>query len=444
MSETSVDSLTAASGTDGRHRHTPLTDRTIKALSPKVAPFDIRDGGQPGLVLTVLPSSRKQFTVRYRFQGKQRRLLLGEYPSTSLAEARKRARRAQTSVDDGRDPAGERQAAKAKRTDTVSALVDDYLAKHARKFKRSAGEDARILSVEVLPRWGDRSVRELTRRDVRALIERKAEQAPIAANRLLAVVRKMLNFAVDHEWIDANPAARVDKPSPEQSRDRVLSPEEVRRVWRVLSNLAKTSDKPAPGRKRAKGAKEDPLCPVSAPVAALLKTRLLLAQRGGEVTRMRWADVDLESRWWTIPAADTKNGQPHRVPLVDDAVEIIHAQEPDEKKRGVYVFTGNGEATMLHRAKKAPAAIARVLGIDFRGHDLRRTAATHMAEAGVPREHISFVLNHVDGGSRATKIYDRYSRDNEKRVALEKWARRLKAILEDQPTPVVVAFPKHA
>jgi hypothetical protein len=67
-----------------------------------------------------------------------------------------------------------------------------------------------------------------------------------------------------------------------------------------------------------------------------------------------------------------------------------------------------------------------------------------MAEAGVPREHIAFVLNHVDGGSRATKIYDRYIRDNEKRAALEAWGRRLTAILEDKPTSTVLPFTKHA
>src|SRR5262249_47296059 len=180
-------------------------------------------------------------------------------------------------------PAGERQAAKAERTDTVDALVTDYLSKHARKFKRSADEDARILTVEVLPRWGDRSVRELARRDVRALVERVAERAPIMANRPLALVRKMLNFAVDHDWIDANPASRVEKPAPEHSRDRVLSPDEIRRVWRILSNFPTTADKPAPGRRRAMGTPEDPLCPISAPLAALLKVRLLTAQRGGEV-----------------------------------------------------------------------------------------------------------------------------------------------------------------
>src|SRR3954462_10651312 len=103
-------------------------------------------------------------------------------------------------------------------------------------------------------------------------------KVPVMANRVLAVVRKMLKFAVDHDWIDANPAARVAKPAPERSRDRVLTEEELRRLWRVLSHLPMTSDRPAPGRKRAKGKSDDPLCPVSARLAALLKVRLLTAQ----------------------------------------------------------------------------------------------------------------------------------------------------------------------
>jgi integrase len=414
---------------DARHRHAPLTDRAIRSLSPKSTPIDVRDGGQLGLVLTVLPSGRKQFSVRYRFQGKQRRLLLGEYPAVTLAVARKRARSAQSAIDDGRDLAGERQAAKAVRTDTVGTLAEDYLKKHALKFKRSAAEDKRILDVEVLPRWRDRSVRELTRRDVRALVERIAERAPIMANRVLAVVRKMLNFAVDHDWIDANPAARVAKPAPERSRDRVLSEQELRRLWRVLSHLPTPAERPAPGRKRAKGKADDPLCPISAPLAALLKVRLLTAQRGGEVARMRWADVDLKAGWWTIPAEHTKNGQPHRVPLAPDALELIRSQKPSEDDEIEHVFAGVGGAALLHRAKKAPAAIAGVLDIDFRGHDLRRTAATFMAAAGIPREHIGHVLNHVEGGARATRVYDRYAYDREKQIALETWGRALHSIL---------------
>src|SRR5689334_15697908 len=93
--------LTESQVTNQR-QHPPLTDRGIRALRAKETPVDVRDGGQPGLVLTVLPSGRRQFTVRYRFRSKHRRLLLGEYPSVTLAEARKRARKAQSAIDDGR------------------------------------------------------------------------------------------------------------------------------------------------------------------------------------------------------------------------------------------------------------------------------------------------------------------------------------------------------
>jgi integrase len=417
--------------------HDPLTDPTIRALKPGTTPIDVRDGETRGLILTVLPSGRKQFCVRYRVRGKQRRLVLGNYPGLSLAKARKRARDAQSDVDGGRDVAAEKQAAKLARTDTVEALAKDYLEKHARKFKKSADQDERIIDVEILPPWRSRSVRDLTRRDVRVLVEKVAERAPVMANRVLATVRKMLNFAVDHDWLEANPAARVQKPSPETSRDRVLSDDELRRLWRILSHFPTSEQKPAPGRKRAKGGDDDPLCPVSPALAALLKVRLLTAQRGGEVARMRWADLDLDAGWWTIPSEDTKNGEPHRVPLTADAVALIKAQLPEkDEDRGDYVFTGRGGATVLDRAKKAPSAVRKALGedfTDFRGHDLRRTAATNMAAACVPREHISAVLNHVEGGPRATAVYDRYSRDKEKRIALETWARTLAGVIEQTP-----------
>jgi hypothetical protein len=99
-----------------RVQQDPLTDSRLRSLAAGAIPIDVRDGEMRGLVVTVLPSGRKQFTVRYRYQGKQRRLLLGEYPALSLAKARKRARSAQTEIDDGRDPAAERRAAAAERT----------------------------------------------------------------------------------------------------------------------------------------------------------------------------------------------------------------------------------------------------------------------------------------------------------------------------------------
>jgi len=316
--------------------------------------------------------------------------------------------------------------------------------------QRGRVEEERIVNVEILPRWKDRSVRDLTRRDVRALVEPIADRgSPIMANRTLAVVRRMLNFGMRRDWLEGNPAALIDKPGRERSRDRVLTDDEIRRLWRLLSRQPTTEERPAPGRTRARGTADDPICPVAPAMAAAIKMRLLTAQRGGEVIKMRWQDLDLKTGWWTIPAEDSKNGQAHRVPLVSEAITLLKARQKERERRqsddessredraeSEYVFVGSG-ASVRDRAKKAAARIAGVLKIDFRGHDLRRTAATKMAEAGVPRHHISAVLNHVEGGARATRVYDRYSYDNEKRAALKIWARRLHTILKRQGAKVL-------
>jgi len=98
-------------------------------------------------------------------------------------------------------------------TDTVAALVTEYIAKQVRVKQRGRVEEERIVNVEILPRWNDRSVRDLTRRDVRALVEPIADRGrPIMANRTLAVVRRMLNFGMRRDWLEGNPAALIDKP----------------------------------------------------------------------------------------------------------------------------------------------------------------------------------------------------------------------------------------
>jgi integrase len=430
----------------------PLTDRVVKSIQPPGKSLDVRDGST-GLVLTVLASGRKQFSIRYRFRGKQRRLMVGEYPSVSLAEARKRARQAFAAIDNGRDPVAEQKAAKARPTDTVEELAKEYVKKHVRVKQRGWKEEERVLNVDVLPFWKDRSVRELTRRDVRALVAPIVDRgSPIMANRVLAVVRRMLNYGIRNDWLEANPASLIDKPGREVSRERVLTDDEIRRVWQLLSRQPTTAERAAPGRKRATGTEDDPVCPIAPAMAAAIKMRLLTAQRGGEVTKMRWRDLDLERGWWTIPGEFAKNGRAHRVPLVPEAIAVIkeqqqkkdanaknHTRNDGDEDDDAFVFVGSG-ASIRDRAKKAPARIARTLNIDFRGHDLRRTAATKMAEAGVPRHHISAVLNHVEGGPAVTRVYDRYSYDAEKRRALETWARTLFAIIEQPESGKLLPF----
>jgi len=355
-------------------------------------------------------------------------------------------------IDDGRDPPANRTPRKRARPDTVAPLVTEYVAKHIRVKQRGWKEEERVLNVEVLPSWKDRSVKELTRRDVRALVAPIVDRgSPIMANRVLAVVRRMLNYGIRNDWLDANPASLIDKPGREVSRERVLTDDEIRRLWRLLCRQPTTAERAAPGRKRSKGTPDDPICPVAPALADAIKMRLLTAQRGGEVIKMRWQDVDLEKGWWTIPGEFAKNGHAHRVPLVRDAIALIKAQQKDDNDQpegddestgddqSEFVFVGSG-ASVRDRAKKAPSRIARVLKFDFRGHDLRRTAATKMAEAGVPRQHISAVLNHVERGASVTRVYDRYSYDAEKRRALETWARKLRAIVKQSEPGKLLPF----
>jgi integrase len=431
-----------------QHVRDPLTDSQIRGFAPGLVKYEKRDGFSRGLILVIYPSGAKQWSVRYRAHGKQRRLILGEFPKMTLAAARREADKYRPSLRDGQDVAVARRAAKAAPGDTVGALAEAYLARHAKPNKKDGGDgDDRTLRVDVLPFWQDRSVRELTRRDVVRLVDRVIERgSPIMANRVLAVVRKMLNFAVDHGWLDANPAARIPRPTREISRDRVLTDDEVRAVWHLLGRFPATHEKRAPGRPAAThNADGEPFCPVSAPLAAAFKVRILTAQRGGEVIAMRWRDLDLAAAVWTIPGAVTKNGVAHRVPLTPDALALVEAQRPTDEhgapvktpKPDALVFVGSG-ASLADRHKKAPTAIATALGIaDMTGHDFRRTAASRMAEAGVTREHISRVLNHVDGGPRATAVYQRYDFDKEKRAALDVWARVLDRIVN---AGEVVAF----
>jgi integrase len=114
---------------------------------------------------------------------------------------------------------------------------EQYL-KHAYKVKRTAAEDERMLNRDVLPKWGDRSVRSITRRDVRDILERVVDRgSPIAANRLLEVVRRMFNWGIQHDWLAGNPAAQIEKPGVEQSRDRVLTNDEIRALWSLLGRF---------------------------------------------------------------------------------------------------------------------------------------------------------------------------------------------------------------
>jgi integrase len=359
----------------------------------------------------------------YRFNRRQRRLTLGTFSATSLADARELAREALRSVEKGHDPAVEKAAARD--ADTFAELAHEYLEKYAKKEKKSWEEDERVINRELLPTWRHSRARDISRRDVRALIESIADRgAPILANRTLALIRKIYNVGIERDIVESNPCHLLKRPSPERSRDRVLTDDELRRVWNSLEG-------------------QDPL------IRALFRLRILTAQRGGEVRQMKWADVDLDAGWWTIPAEISKNKLAHRVPLNPQAKRILSElreyqdrrlgqinagrkkkrQEP--KQRTPWVFPSPNDFGPIRWIAKASARIKNDSGIEFRPHDLRRTAASMMTQSGTPRLVVQRILNHSE--KDVTAVYDRYSYDAEKRIALESWGRRVEGIVKKKP-----------
>jgi len=384
-----------------------LTDRQILNLKPQVQRYEVWEGNAFGVRVT--PQGNKSFVFMYRYQGKLKRMTLGTYPAMSLAEAHKAHAEAKEMLARGIDPGAKALIEKEeeRKAPTVAVLADEYLEKWAKPRKRSWQVDKRILEKDVFPEWGRRKAKDLTRRDVIRLLDNIVDRgAPIMANRTLAVIRKMFNFAVARDIVPASPCAAIQTPSPEQRRDRVLSAEEIKTFWHGLEGTRITEE-----------------------IRLALKMQLVTAQRKGEVISAEWAEIDLQEKWWTIPPEKTKNRLPHRVPLSMLAIEILEAAK-NLAGDSRWVFPsprGAGHIT--------PTAVDHALRIDLNTlkidnctpHDLRRTAASHMTGAGVPRLVVSKILNHVEDG--VTAVYDRHSYDREKRQALEAWGRKLQEII---------------
>lgn len=390
-----------------------FSDKWVQSAKVKEGRKSYYDTNVTGLGLRVSHTGRKVWELFYRIEGDKRscRMDLGKYPLLELKDARERARELLNLAAKGIDPAGKQRA--AKEAPTFGEVAEDYLKlwAKARKKESSAAEDARILKKDVLPAWDDKKILDITKRDVIALLDEvSARGVKVHANRVLALVRKIFNWAISRDLLEINPCAKVEKPAEETERDRVLNEAEIRAFWKS--------------------------CAVARPVAAAaLRIELVTAQRGGEILWMRWDEIDLETGWWSMPAKVAKNKTGHRVPLTAMAITILEALKQDSSSPWVFPSMKDGvRLTEIHRPARAVAkAMAEELGItaeelDFRPHDLRRTAATSMGSLEVPPTVISKVLNHKERG--VTWIYNRYSYDAEKRQALDTWAERLQEILK--------------
>lgn len=410
-----------------------LTAKTVENWKPDPdRRQEIADPGHPGLYLVVQPSGAKSWAYRYRFGGKPRKLTLGRWPAMALKDARVAAGAAQQQVEHGSDPNADKRQRRAEtreavetERDKIKSLVAQYDKRHLSKLKSGRGT-RQFLDRFIVAEWGERDVQSITRREVIDLLDRIVDRGtPTTANRVLAYSRKFFGWCRERDILEASPFDGVKPPHGERTRDRVLSNDELRWFWQACDESGE-------------------------PWGPMGRVLLLTGQRLAEVAQM--TEGELHGTMWSLPAARTKNGRAHTVPLSDAAGLELAAQTRVKNPAG-YVFCTNGRTPVqgFHKGRNNIASHMAAIAAKERGepveiphwtfHDLRRTCATGMARLGQPVHVVEAVLNHVSGARAGVAgIYNRHAYDEEKRAALGMWGRYVLDLAAGQKAENVVSI----
>jgi integrase len=418
-----------------------LTAKTVENIKPGATRREVSDGEIRGLYLCIQPSGAKSYVLRYRHAGKPRKLTIGP-AEMGLGEARKLAASARAAIAAGKDPQGEKAAAKdaireaavAKR-DTVEAVVAEFIEKHVRRSNKpsTAKEYERLLEKEIVAPWRGRRLADVSRRDVNRLLDDVVDRgAPIAANRVLAILRKFCRWTLSRQIIEHSPCDGVMARSAETPRDRVLDDRELCLVWKAADTLGWPFD-------------------------AIVKLLLLTGARRGEVVGMRWEEIDLEKKVWSLPASRTKNKRSHASPLSSLAVGILENLPRIENRGGLLFPAGfvrrtsrshgpgpvSGFSVPKLRLDRAIAELAEAEGLpplaQFGFHDLRRSCASGMAKLGVDLHIIERCLNHVSGSfGGIVSVYQKHRFEDGMRRAMDAWAGHVERLISGAPADNVV------
>ena len=458
-------------------KRTTLTVAAVARLKPgrfedgkfKPGPFrrEVLDA-TPGLYLVIQPSGHKSWALRYKKDGKRFKLTLGTCDTSgrelegepaigghlTLPAARRLASEIHRQRAQGRDPVAERKQERYRRALVVqdarrtkfALAAQDYIEQQARdkKGNRTWWKIALALGLDfpdddsvpllikggLAERWKDTPVSEITRRDVIAVADearvtaipgrapRRRGSSGAREREMIIALSGMFKWLLKRDLVTNLPTIVLERP-PSGQRDRVLTSDELRRLWAACDD---------------------------GPFGRVVKILMLTGQRTGEVAGMRWSDLTDDT--WTIPAdrpgrsrrgmnSDAKNKREHTVPLVPAVRELIRYDHGDHL--GDLVFTTNGR-TPFSGFAKAKARLDKRLKFDkeWQLRDLRRTVDTGMNELGVEPHIVSAVLNHSDHKRGVAAIYNRARYTEPKRKVLERWAAHLDAVISGREEQTVV------
>jgi integrase len=393
----------------------PLTQRQIDTTKPpKDGRLDLRDSATPGLVLRISPTGSKSWSYEFRspITGKMARYTL---PAVTLAEARAQAMAHKMTVRSGSDPVLEaKEALELRREEHARAQsVDVVLDAYARDFVAGAKVLSRRERMNALRRavapFNKRAIASLTKADfITRLDEVELESGPIARNRAQAEIRAWLQWLFDRSLVPGVALAGVKKKINEKSRERtrVLTDAELGAMLTATADGSAFSD--------------------------LVRVLLLTGMRKGEVANLQPRDLDFVGRTIKVRCEVSKTNYERAIPMVEAIAPMLQARVKGLGHEGYIFGNGSGFASPLSGWGKCTDRLREAMpeGEPWTLHDIRRTVATRLHDAGVDTLAIEDLLGHLSGGRGGMAgVYNRSVTLAKQRVALEAWAERLTASL---------------
>jgi integrase len=411
---------------------TKLTDRTVTRLAcpPDQQDVIFWDDELPNFGLRCYRSGNRVYLIQYRANGggrraPTRRFKLGDATTLDPKEARRLAKAKLGLVAAGGDPAAERDEERRKERAQLDKALDRYEADLKRRGVVGTGHTMSVLRRGLAGLGPD--VADLTRTDLMERVEKLEKDGKVgAAAALRTRSAGFLNWAANAGLIPANPLAglrrtRATRQQRTAQVGRALTDAEIKTLWLACDKAR-------------------------APFGDYLRFLLLTGQRRLETAMMRWADLDLEAEAgarWTIPAATTKNGVEHLVPLPDAARAIVERQS---KLKGCeYVFAGRAGQPLTGWSKRIIPVHNATLAAKVSAwtiHDLRRTFRSGLTRLGVGKDIAELMLNH----RRADLLerYDRETRWSERKAAAMRWAEHVTGLVTAPDRSNVVVLPHQA
>lgn len=374
-----------------------LNEKIIRETkSPQNGRISLTDGR--GLQLRITAKNVRSWSLQYSFNGRKMRETLGQWPSVTLANARKLADAARLQVHSGIDPQDAKRKAKRDRLSFLEAWenfdalhISDLKPKTAKEYRRSAVAD-------ILPRFKSIALKDVKKADVVALIDRIRRRAPILANRTLALLLKLFNWCLGRDYIELNPALGIPRPKKEVPRDRVLSLSEMQTIFAASSQLSNGNQ-------------------------LLVKLMLLTGQRESVIARLEKSEV--RGDHLEIQRDRNKSGARIRVPLSPVAQKLI---EELGSKEGRYVVSTTGGHRPISGFSKLKKKLDLLTGFSqpWRMHDMRRGISTYLEENGLDRAYTARILNHKDAS--VTGIYARPEHRHHLERVMVRWSEVLSGI----------------